>query len=894
MILTKNSSLACAGLVIFCHCSLAADPSEPPTPVGNLTYVGSNGRIGLGYDSVTKLRGEAHWVVGEDASAAWITEGWVSGAAGGLKLNYHWVPAQKADTGPSLSTYKVFAAADRNAQLDAKFTLGGGIETEHLFFGATLSSALTGRRGVGSSTSSATETLHGTETDGREYFYDVVTTTEVRLFERPYDFGVGLRLGRYFDQPLLRLSGGLDYEWGADASHQTTLSVGLEKFIANSPHSVSLIAQAYQKTGPFETSRDDQRITVMYRYELGRKGYRAQREFRMVQAPVQMASGSVQDEATLASKRGAAAPASLASTAIVTDEKPAIAKRMVKTTATMLSDAFFVIDSDALTPEAKKALDPIVELLRKKAYSGNILLTGHTCDLGPASYNLALSQRRALSVKKYLTDNGGVPTDVILTDGKGSALPRFPNAKGSRFKNRRVDLQFVTFTEKLEDVVLPVATAPAPKVTPAPAPKEAPQLAAQVEWTREYIDTEPAWLRRSLHNTMSHKQSVDVYRQQERDVKVATGDKRYVNRAPSATMDAFTVNQDTTTPLDVLSNDSDPDGNPLKIISVATPAHGIASVSGSKVSYSPTVGFVGVDTFTYTIADDKGATSASQITITVLSTNRAPVAQNDAFAVNQDTATQLDVTANDSDPDGNPLKITTITTPAHGNASISGGKVSYTPVTGFVGVDTFTYTITDDKGATSSAVATVTVKSTNRAPVAQSDTFSLNQDTSALFDVLANDSDPDGNPLILTSVSAPAHGSASVSAGKVSYRPLPGYVGVDSFTYTIADDKGATSSAQASVTVKSTNRPPVARDDSLYVTAFGAVTLNVLANDFDPDGDTLSIVSFTQPSTGTITKDSNGYLVFTGLGSFLQTRFSYTISDGKGGTATASVTLIDP
>jgi hypothetical protein len=401
-------------------------------------------------------------------------------------------------------------------------------------------------------------------------------------------------------------------------------------------------------------------------------------------------------------------------------------------------------------------------------------------------------------------------------------------------------------------------------------------------------------LRRSLHNTMSHKQSVDVYRQQERDVKVAIGDKRYVNRAPSATMDAFTVNQDTTTPLDVLSNDSDPDGNPLKIISVATPAHGIASVSGSKVSYSPTVGFVGVDTFTYTIADDKGATSASQITITVLSTNRAPVAQNDAFAVNQDTATQLDVTANDSDPDGNPLKITTITTPAHGNASISGGKVSYTPVTGFVGVDTFTYTITDDKGATSSAVATVTVKSTNRAPVAQSDTFSLNQDTSALFDVLANDSDPDGNPLILTSVSAPAHGSASVSAGKVSYRPLPGYVGVDSFTYTIADDKGATSSAQASVTVKSTNRSPVARDDSLYVTAFGAVTLNVLANDFDPDGDTLSIVSFTQPSTGTITKDSNGYLVFTGLGSFLQTRFSYTISDGKGGTATASVTLIDP
>jgi hypothetical protein len=393
---------------------------------------------------------------------------------------------------------------------------------------------------------------------------------------------------------------------------------------------------------------------------------------------------------------------------------------------------------------------------------------------------------------------------------------------------------------------------------------------------------------------LPHKQTVDVYRQQEREVKVATGDKRYVNRAPKATMDAFSVDQDTTTALDVLSNDSDPDGNPLKVASVTTPANGSASISAGKVSYTPATGFVGVDSFTYTIADDKGATGAAQVTVTVLSTNRPPVAQNDAFAINQDTATALDVLANDSDPDANPLKLTAVSTPTHGNASVSGGKVTYTPVVGFVGVDSFSYTVADDKGATASAQATITVKSTNRAPVAKDDGFSMNQDTIAQFDVLANDSDPDGNPLNITSVSAPAHGVASVSGGKVNYKPLPGYVGADSFTYTIADDKGATSSAATNITVKSTNRQPVAVDDTYYVNAIAAVTLNVLGNDFDPDSDALSIVSFTQPSTGSIKLGSNGSLIFTPIGPFLSTQFSYTVSDGKGGTATASVTLIDP
>lgn len=179
---------------------------------------------------------------------------------------------------------------------------------------------------------------------------------------------------------------------------------------------------------------------------------------------------------------------------------PKIENRMVKTTASMLSDAFFKFDSDQLTPEAITALDAVAETLRQAWYSGNIRLTGHTCDIGTAEYNQNLSERRALSIKKYLVETGMLPPDTIVAEGQGENNPRYPNTRESRHKNRRVDLEFVTFTGKLDDVALPPE--------PAQAESARPTKAAKIEWGREYIGTEPAWLTHSQNSTMQHKQSV--------------------------------------------------------------------------------------------------------------------------------------------------------------------------------------------------------------------------------------------------------------------------------------------------------------------------------------------------------------------------------------------------
>jgi len=733
MMNTKKLHLFAAGLAVFSPFAAAAELSEQQSQPGNLVYVGSNGRIAVGYDTKTKLRGEAYWVVAEDSFAAWVGEGWASGSAGGLKLNYHWTPDGGMENADSQSVRKLFAAVDQNNQRDQKITLGGGLERENLFFGAYVSAALSGRRTISDTTSTSSVAVPGADPDGRQYTQEVITSTRMRLYERPYDYGLGARLGRYFNESLLRLSGGMDYEWGRDASHQTTLSVMLEKYIPNSPHSFSVNAEAYQKSGALEQNRNDQRLYFMYRYELGGKSYRPERTDRLSQVSANAAQlADKADGTTDGTTNGTAGSTTGGTTGGVTagqNQTPAkTEKRMVKTSAAMFSDAFFEFDSDKLTSESKTALDSVVETMRKAAHSGNIHLVGHSCNKGAAQHNQNLSERRALAIKNYLVEAGVARADDIVTEGQGENNPRYPNTKDSRHKNRRVDLEFVTFTEKIEDVELPstpnqAGTASLNQTGTDSTPHagttgqaqagtakstESAKVDPKVEWTREYIDKAPAWLTRALHNTTPHKQSVDVYRQQDREVSVAnSGVKQYVNRTPGAQNDVFSAISGETTMLDVLANDSDPDQDALTIASVTLPAHGSASISNNSIGYTPAPGFTGQDTFSYTITDDKGANSIAQVTVTVQAPNRLPVAADDRYTVPASRDSLLNVLANDSDPDGDALNILSFGQPNTGSISRGdNGYLIFTPQGSFASTS-FSYTLSDGKGGTAAATVTL-------------------------------------------------------------------------------------------------------------------------------------------------------------------------------------------
>jgi hypothetical protein len=271
--------------------------------------------------------------------------------------------------------------------------------------------------------------------------------------------------------------------------------------------------------------------------------------------------------------------------------------------------------------------------------------------------------------------------------------------------------------------------------------------------------------------------------------------------------------------------------------------------------------------------------------------NRAPEANDDNASTATDTPVTIDVLANDSDADGDPMTISAVGAPSHGSASASGGSITYTPASGFAGTDTFTYTVSDSFGGSDTATVTVVV---NGGPTANDDSATTNEDQTATIAVLSNDSDPNGDSLSVASVSAPSHGSAAANGdGTVSYTPAANYNGSDSFSYTISDGRGGSATANVSVTVSAVNDAPTLAGDSATTSRNTAVVINVLGNDSDADGDSLTVTSVapgmarsavTVNADGTIRyKPRPGY---TGADSF-----TYTVSDGHGGVSTATVNV---
>jgi cysteine-rich repeat protein len=366
-----------------------------------------------------------------------------------------------------------------------------------------------------------------------------------------------------------------------------------------------------------------------------------------------------------------------------------------------------------------------------------------------------------------------------------------------------------------------------------------------------------------------------------------------VNDAPAAVDDALVAIEDTSASIDVTLNDVDVDGDSLVVTAVGTAAHGTVAFSGNVVTYRPAPNYDGPDSFTYTISDGHGGTSSATVAVAVLAVNDQPVAVDDELTTPEDAEGGVFLTGNDIDPDGQPLTVIAFAQPAHGTVAIVEGFASYRPDRDFNGDDEFIYTVQDTSGATSTATVHITVLPVNDAPVAVADSASLEEDSSATIDVVANDSDVDGDVLTVTVVTQPAHGTAEIVSGhEVTYTPAPDYHGGDSFSYTIADPSGATATQTVTLTITNVNDTPVAVEDVASVEEDGAATIDVVANDSDLDGDALAIASITQPAHGSATiVDATRVQYVPAANYHGPDAFTYTIDDGRGGQATAAVTI---
>lgn len=338
------------------------------------------------------------------------------------------------------------------------------------------------------------------------------------------------------------------------------------------------------------------------------------------------------------------------------------------------------------------------------------------------------------------------------------------------------------------------------------------------------------------------------------------------NQAPVANNDSATTAEDTAVAINVLANDSDPNGNVIRIAIntpiLQPPQYGVAvRTSDSIVTYTPAANFFGADSFRYRITDGSLVASAI-VTVTVTAVNDPPIAVNDTVSLAANTSIDIVVTANDSDPEGaTPTLISSpvLVAPTRGTAArISGSTIRYTPNANQSGSDTFQYEIGDGSGARARAWVNLTIiGGVNRAPIANHDTASTLEDVPVDINVLANDSDPDGDPIALTASpfrSLPLYGNAiRLSATTIRYTPNANRNGDDTLQYEISDGRGGFARAWLAITVTPVNDPPVARDDSASVNRNTAVLINVLANDSDPDGDPLRLAEPTitiQPRNG--------------------------------------------
>jgi subtilisin family serine protease len=271
-----------------------------------------------------------------------------------------------------------------------------------------------------------------------------------------------------------------------------------------------------------------------------------------------------------------------------------------------------------------------------------------------------------------------------------------------------------------------------------------------------------------------------------------------------------------------------------------------------------------------------------------------PDAVADTASTNEDAATDIAVLANDSDPDGDILTVTSVADPPRGSASINAnGTLHYAPDANLNGDDTFTYTISDGHGGSDSAAVTVHVQPVQDAPDAVNDTATTAEDTALDIAVLANDTDPDGDGLTVTAVANAVKGTASVNlAGTVHFVPASNATGAASFQYTISDGHGGSDTASVAVTISPVNDPPVALDDSATTISPNPVTISVLTNDTDVEGSALSVAGVSDPPHGTAVANTNGTITYTpDAGYSGPDAFGYTASDGSAVSNVATVSI---
>ncbi|HWV65643.1 Ig-like domain-containing protein, partial [Chitinophaga sp.] len=354
--------------------------------------------------------------------------------------------------------------------------------------------------------------------------------------------------------------------------------------------------------------------------------------------------------------------------------------------------------------------------------------------------------------------------------------------------------------------------------------------------------------------------------------------------------DSISVTEDTPATGNVLTNDTDPEGNALTASLVTAPVNGtvVLNADGS-FTYTPNANYSGSDSLIYQVCDNgtPSLCDTATLLLNISAVNHAPVAVNDSIAVTEDIAATGNVRSNDSDRETptDSLMVSLLTGPVHGTVVLNNdGSFTYTPNANYSGADSLIYKLCDPDNLCDTAKAIFTIAAANDAPVAVPDSISVTEDTPATGNVLTNDTDPEGNALTASLVTASVNGTVVLNAdGSFTYTPNANYSGPDSLIYKVCDNGTPSQCDTAAVlfNIAAVNDSPVAVNDSLTTQQGVPLNGNVLLNDTDTENGALTASVVATTANGTLTLRADG-------------TFSYTSAAGFTGMDMATYKVCDP
>jgi len=355
-----------------------------------------------------------------------------------------------------------------------------------------------------------------------------------------------------------------------------------------------------------------------------------------------------------------------------------------------------------------------------------------------------------------------------------------------------------------------------------------------------------------------------------------------IGHAPMA-FDASVVTT-VNSPSQIVLQGSDPDGGAVTFAVASQPSFGALTGTRPNLTYTPATGYVGSDSFTFTVSDGQFTSTSARVSITVAALNHGPTADPQSVKTDQDTS--ITITLSGSDPDFDSLNFFVSALPAHGWLSSFGSNVFYTPSAGYHGPDSFTFFVSDGRTNSGTVTVSIDVLFVNHAPAAFDGSFSLNEDSSRIFSLSA--SDQDGDRLTYT-IDPPKHGALAGAAPNLTYTPEANFSGTDSFTYVASDGTASSRRATVTLSVAAVNDAPTAIADTVTTAEDSSIAITLRGSDIDSSSLSFSIISF--PLDGTLT-GSGANRMYTPAPNVTGTRsFTFAVSDGSLTSFSATVTI---